>query len=161
MKFVWVIYAVQFYFFRLILSVHNRIIKVHSWTSFIFNIAIFPLFFRRRQRFIANMWNSFWWWRDQFNSEVQLKDRIGWEGNIKHSPLNCQWRSVSLKCMACDSVWLSGHVLWFVGWILRVHPIDAHFWKKYKEIAIIHLNNYNNIFHGKTCLQDGQFSMSG
>ena len=100
------------------------------------------------------MWNSFWWWRDQFNSEVQLKDRIGWEGNIKNSPLNCQWRSVSLKCMACDRVWLSGHVLCFVGWILRVHPIDAHFWKKYK---IILLNNLIIYFMGKHAFRMARF----
>ena len=116
---------------------------------------MFPLFFRRRQRFIANMWNSFWWWRDQFNSEMQLKDRIGWEGKIKNSPLNGQWRSVSLKCMACDRVWLSGHVLCFVGWILRVHPIDAHFWKKYK---IILLNNLIIIyFMGKHAFRMARF----
>ena len=35
-------------------------------------------------------------------------------------------------------------------------PMDAHFWKKYKE------NSPNLLYvYGKTCLLDGQFSMSG
>ena len=35
-------------------------------------------------------------------------------------------------------------------------PINAHFWKKYKESSLNLLK-----FYGKACLLDGQFSMSG
>ena len=101
---------------------------------------MFKLFFRRRQRFITNMWNSFWWWRDRFNSEVQLKDRIGWEGNIKNSLLNCQWRSVSHVWLVTEFNWVVMCCRSWVGFyrFILLTPIFGRNTRK-----IIHLNNYN------------------
>ena len=98
---------------------------------------MFKLFFRRRQRFITNMWNSFWWWRDRFNSEVQLKDRIGWEGNIKNSLLNCQWRSVSHVWLVTEFNWVVKCCRSWVGFyrFILLTPIFGRNTRK-----IIHLN---------------------